>query len=127
MVAISNASQLHYVGCDKMSLCGVVEQTKDIDFILYDNLERDDASVSVLMHVGAEESILSLRKIQPFMYEFGFSRNERGVAILEIYVDGVQSPESPVRVEITARDCNDDFPGKGMIAVCELACWVYSW
>ena len=109
--------KVHHVGCDKMSLCGSVEQTRDIVFLVYDNLERQNASLSVIMHLSHEETLLPVRSMEPFVYEFGFGRNQRGVAILEIYVDGVQIPESPVRVQITSRNCNDDYPGRGMIAV----------
>ena len=46
------------------------------------------------------------------MYGFGFSHDQSGVAILEVYFDEVQIPESPFRVEVIARDCENDFPGQ---------------
>ncbi|CAJ1945944.1 unnamed protein product [Cylindrotheca closterium] len=110
-------------GCEKMSLCGAIPQTKEIRFKAQDNRKRDNATVTALMHIGQEEWFLSVVETDPFVYEFGFSHNERGVAILEIFVDEVQIPDSPIRVEITNRDCNNDFPGQRMvpstIGVCE--------
>eukprot|EP00526_Cylindrotheca_closterium_P008173 CAMPEP_0113660222 /NCGR_PEP_ID=MMETSP0017_2-20120614/32780_1 /TAXON_ID=2856 /ORGANISM="Cylindrotheca closterium" /LENGTH=836 /DNA_ID=CAMNT_0000574833 /DNA_START=650 /DNA_END=3157 /DNA_ORIENTATION=+ /assembly_acc=CAM_ASM_000147 len=110
-------------GCDKMSLCGAVPQTKEIRFKAQDNRKRDNATVTALMHIGQEEEPLSVVETDPFVYEFGFSHDERGVAILEVFVDGVQIPHSPIRVEVESRNCDTDFPGKRMVpndlGVCE--------
>lgn len=104
-------------GCDKMSLCGKAEQTKDILFHAFDNRKRENVTVTALVHLGQEERHLLVNEVEPFLYQFGFSHNERGVAIVEVYFDGIQIPESPVRVEVTARDCEADYPGKGKIPV----------
>lgn len=105
---------------DKMDLCGSVPQTKEIRFKAHDNRKRENAVVKALMHIGQEERYLSVIETDPFVYEFGFSHNERGVAILEIFINEVQIPDSPIRVEVTSRDCNDDFPGKLMVPVSNL-------
>jgi hypothetical protein len=104
-------------GCDKMSLCGAVEQTKEILFHAYDNRLRNNATVTALMHVGQDNRYLPITQVEPYLYEFGFSHSERGVAVLEVFFDGVQIPESPVRVEVAARDCDTDFPGQRKIPV----------
>lgn len=104
-------------GCDKMSLCGKVEQTKEILFHAFDNRLRDNATLSTVMHIGQDVRNLPITQLESYVYEFGFSHNYRGVAILEIYVDGVQIPESPIRVEVAPRECNIDFPGENKIAV----------
>ena len=100
-----------------MNLCGAVPQTKEIRFQAQDNRKRDNATVTALIHIGQEERQLSVTETDPFVYEFGFSHNERGVAILEIFVDEVQIPDSPIRVEVTSRNCDTDFPGKRMVPV----------
>jgi hypothetical protein len=106
-------------GCDKMSLCATVEQTKEIVFHAVDNRQRDNATVTALMHLSREEIYLSVRQVEPFLYEFSFSSYERGVEILEVFVNGIQIPESPVRVQVISRDCDVDFPSQGMVEVSE--------
>ena len=101
-----------------MTLCGAVPQTKEIWFKANDNRKRNNATFMALLHLGQSDIYLPVIKPEPFVYEFGFSHNERGVAILEIFINGVQIPDSPVRVDITGRDCDRDFPGKLMTAVC---------
>jgi hypothetical protein len=104
-------------GCDKMSLCGTVEQTKEILFHAFDNRLRDNATVAALVHLGQEDRYLPITQLEPYLYEFGFSHSEGGVAILEVFFDGVQIPASPVRVEVAARDCDTDYPGQRKIPV----------
>jgi hypothetical protein len=104
-------------GCGKMSLCGEAQQTKEILFRIYDNRQRDNAIVTVVMLFGDEELELPVTQVEPYLYEFGFSRDQRGVAILQTYVDGVQITESPVRVKVAARDCDADFPGQRKVQV----------
>jgi hypothetical protein len=55
--------------------------------------------------------------VEPYLYEFGFSHSERGVAVVEVFFDGVQIPASPVRVEVAARDCDTDFPAQRKVPV----------
>jgi hypothetical protein len=107
-------------GCDKMSLCATVQQTKEIVFHAFDNRHRDNATVTALMHLSREERYLSVRQVEPFLYEFSFSSSERDVEILEVFVNGIHIPESPVRVQVVSRDCDVDFPSQGMIAVSEI-------
>jgi hypothetical protein len=104
-------------GCEKMGLCGKAEQRKEILFHVFDNRQRDNATVTALMLFGEEERELPITQVEPFLYELGFSNNQRGVAILAVFFDGVQIAESPVRVQVAARDCETDFPGKGKIPV----------
>jgi hypothetical protein len=104
-------------GCDKMSLCGTLQQTKEIMFHAFDNRLRDNTTVTALVHLGKEDKYLPVTQVEPYLYEFGFSHSERGVAIVEIFFDGVQIPASPVRVEVAARDCDTDFPKQRKIPV----------
>lgn len=103
-----------------MDLCGAVPQTKEIRFKAQDNRKRENAVVTALMHIGQDERYLTVTETDPFVYDFGFRHNERGVAILEIFVDEVQIPDSPIRVEITSRNCDSDYPGKRMVPVSTL-------
>jgi hypothetical protein len=102
-------------GCDKMALCGSVEQTKVVKFRAYDNREREGAIVTAVMHVRQDSFPLPVTRAgnNSFAYDFTFSNDELGVSILEVMVNGLQVPESPFRVEVVARDCYKDYPGQG--------------
>jgi hypothetical protein len=104
-------------GCAKMGMCGKATQSKDIIYRVFDNLQRDNATITALMLFGDEERELPITQVEPFLYEFRFRLNERGVAILAIFFDGVQISESPVRVEVAARDCDTDFPAQRKVPV----------
>lgn len=102
--------------CGKMSVCGAVEQTETLILHAYDNLERLNATVTALMHFGDESKYLPVTNNVSnhfYEYEFSFSHNMRGVAILEVHINGVQIPESPFRVEVTELHCL----GRRMVAV----------
>ena len=102
-----------------MSVCGTVEQTRDIVFRIIDNRERDGAKIDVLMHIGQESRYLPVKKVREenYTYEFGFSHEQRGVGILEVFVDDQQIPESPFRVDVIERECDKDYPGQGKVSV----------
>jgi len=103
-------------GCSKMSLCGDVEQTRMAVFRAIDNRERPDAVVTAQVHLGQLTQQLEVKKVpgEDYIYEFAFSKNEMGVAVMEIFFDGEQIPESPLRVEILSRNCDIDYPGQRM-------------
>jgi hypothetical protein len=109
----------HLAGCDKMSLCGTVEQTKEVVFHAYDNRERDNTTVRAVMHVGQDSIELPVVALGDgsFAYEFRYSDDHLGVGILEVYFDGEQIPESPFRVQVVERNCAKDYPGQGKEAV----------
>ena len=105
-------------GCEKMSLCGEgAEQGEVMVFRAYDNRQRSNATVVALLHVGEDLIELNGALVEPFLYEFRFAHNQVGIVILEVFFDEVQIPESPVRVQIVSRNCDVDFPGKGMASV----------
>lgn len=103
-------------GCEKMSLCGLGEQTKDIAFRIVDNRKRDGANVAVKMHFGRDSNLLPVRKVEDedHVYEFHWNNNQEGVGIMEIFVNDEQIPESPIRVQVAERQCDIDFPGQNM-------------
>ena len=113
-------------GCDKMTPCGTVQQTRTAAFRVHnyserEYSEREDATVSALIHVGQASKELPVEKISnsSYLYEFSFRDDSVGVGIgiLEVYVNHIQIPESPFRVQIIERNCEIDFPGKGKIPV----------
>ena len=105
------------LGCSKMSVCGVVEQDKDITYHVYDNLKREDTVVTAESRLGAVRKSLQVTKIAPFLYEFHFSKDEPGLAILEVFFDGVNIPQSPVQVQVTSSDCEALYPGENRMPV----------
>ena len=111
-------------GCDKMSLCGSVEQTKTLIFRAVDNLQREGAVVTALVHMDQSNTELPVTRLsnESYTYEFAFVQDTTGVGILEVFVNLEQIPESPFRVQIIDRDCNTDYPGKGKTAVGPFAC-----
>ncbi|CAB9502908.1 activated protein kinase catalytic subunit alpha-1 [Seminavis robusta] len=103
-------------GCGKMSVCGHVQQKKTITFRAFDNKEREGATLTVKMHDEDDTRNLDVTRINDtFAYEFGWSDDKVGVGIMEIFVDGKQIPESPIRVQVTPRECNEDYSGQGKV------------
>lgn len=106
----------HDAGCDKMSLCASVQQTKNITFSAFDNKERKNANAHAVMHIGQKTIHIDVSRINgTYAYQFNFSYPQIGIGILEFYVNGEQIPQSPIRVEIVPRICNIDFAGQGKV------------
>ncbi|CAJ1941386.1 unnamed protein product [Cylindrotheca closterium] len=114
-VSVDGAVPKDHDRCGKMSLCGEGEQNEDVVFHAYDNLERTNVTVTALVHLGQESRYLEvIHNAGGFNeYEFIFSYRKRGVAILEVFFDGVQIPESPFRIQVSEMKC----PIRGMVAV----------
>ena len=98
-----------------MSLCAKVEQNEDLLLVAYDNLKRTNTTVTALVHLGQESQFLDVAQGEGGSnhYQFHFLHRKRGVAILEVFFDGVQIPESPFRIEVTEKECHL----RGMVAV----------
>eukprot|EP00980_Cylindrotheca_fusiformis_P014254 scaffold3774_cov126-Cylindrotheca_fusiformis.AAC.4 len=107
--------------CGKMSLCGTVQQGEEITYHMYDNLERSNVTVAAVVHLGQELRSLPVDhwEAEYFEYDFTFSHNHRGIVILEVFVDGIQIPESPFRIEVIARDCAHRYMVASDDGVCE--------
>lgn len=101
-------------GCDKMSVCGVIQQTKPMSMRLRDNMKRVNPDIVVKVHLDDDEQIMNVHTVEgeEFVYEFQWVRNKVGVEIMEVFFDGVQIPESPVRIQVDGRQCDIDFPGE---------------
>lgn len=99
-------------GCEKMSVCGKVQQTKSISFRADDRLIRKDATMDVLVHIGGRKEQVPVANVSNFTYQFNWTSRERGVGVMEIKLDGEQIPSSPLRVVVIERDCDEDYPGQ---------------
>ena len=99
------------IGCEKMSMCGEVEQTKDITFTLVDFRKRENPNIVVMMHLDEETFSPEIVEddILPYTYSFTWNWHLEGVAIMEISFDGVQIPQSPIRARIVTRNCEEEF------------------
>jgi len=101
-------------GCEKMSLCGTVQQTKIIRFRVIDNKKREGLQLDVTVHEGDSTRSVGVNAVgntansSSYTYEFDVSARRIGVVILEIFADGVQSPESPLRVQVASRTCAEE-------------------
>lgn len=103
-------------GCQKMTVCGTVQQTKTIVLHIVDNLERQHPKISVVMHLSDKDVYLKATPLGAHMYEILWSHEKVGVGIMEIFFDDQQIPESPLRVQVIERDCDIDFGGKSKSA-----------
>ena len=101
--------------CEKMSVCGSVEQTETIVFTVHDNLLREDAHISALIHVGQTDLYPTVYQLNndTSTYKFEFSHNMKGVAMLELFSNGIQIEESPFRIQVVEREC----PNSGKVPV----------
>jgi len=105
------------LGCGKMSLCGVVEKDKELTYHVYDNRQREGAVVTAGAYLGAISHDLPVTQIGQFLYEFQLSKSEPGLAILEVFIDGVHIPQSPVQVQVTSSACEAIYPGENRVSV----------
>lgn len=96
-------------GCPKMSLCGGMEQRELVTFRAIDNKKRAGAVMNVTVREGSLQPKLIPVQGDPFTNEYSFSiaAQRVGILIMEVYVDGQQVPESPLRVQVSERQCDD--------------------
>uniref|UniRef100_A0A7S3LHW5 guanylate cyclase n=1 Tax=Amphora coffeiformis TaxID=265554 RepID=A0A7S3LHW5_9STRA len=101
-------------GCDKMSLCGITEQTKDIHFEIIDNRKREDPIIDVTMYLDRDTLALDVEPHPtiPYRYQFSWKHDQTQIGIMNVFFDGEQIPQSPVRVQVLPRQCEIDFPGE---------------
>jgi len=132
---LSSSSSLssNALGCEKMSLCGSTEQLRPLSFRAKDNLERENLTVEVILYEGEESrnfsatysnSAFSVVGESGFTYDFTVTTSYVGVLIMEIFADGVQIPESPLRMVVEDRSCELEFgyeyePTKSGHCVCK--------
>lgn len=102
-------------GCEKMSVCGVVQQTKTIVLHVVDNLERENPTVKVIMHLSDRDVFPEAKPLGAHTYEILWSNKMVEIAIMEVFFDDEQIPESPLRIQVVERNCNVDYEGLSKI------------
>lgn len=99
-----------YPGCSKMSICAEFRQKETATLRIFDNRARDDAEVIVEVHAGDTVKILPVKQLPgTYAYEFEVSDDEVQVQVIEIRINGVAIPTSPVRVVVLPAVC---YPGR---------------
>jgi len=103
-------------GCKKMSLCGTLAQNERITFRAFDNLRREGANFTAIIHSSGATETFQMRHVNgTWAYQFDWTNNRVGTAIMEIFVDDVQIPQSPSRIQIVERDCSEDYEGENRV------------
>ena len=105
-------------GCNKMSLCGMIEQRKTIHFMIVDNRKREKPLVEVDIYLDFETIHMDVKPHAtcPYTYEMTWSHANTGIGVMNIHFDGEQIPQSPVRIQVIDRRCDLDFPGQRQIS-----------
>jgi hypothetical protein len=94
-------------GCEKMSICGTIQQGQDITLRIHDNMQRDNAQVTVVAHAGEDAKNLQVVHLKnTYAYEIHLSEKRVGVQVLEIQVNGEPISQSPIRVMVEQFDCD---------------------
>ncbi|CAB9496779.1 Receptor-type guanylate cyclase gcy [Seminavis robusta] len=108
---VSNVTQGIGNGCAKMSLCGATLQRKPLKFRAFDNLKRADLEITVLLHEGqtSREVPVVIDSAANHTFEFTLAADLVGVMTLEVFANGQQIPESPLRVLVEDRACEEEF------------------
>ncbi len=100
-------------GCEKMEICGTVKQRESITLRIFDNMLRDSAEVTVIVHSGEHRKTLRPTNIpETHAYEFTITDNEARVQVVEVLVNGEPISQSPIRVMVVDADCDSKY-GKG--------------
>lgn len=94
-------------GCEKMAICGTVQQGDSITLRIYDNVLRDDATVKVIVHAGDQKRELPVTRIpDTYAYEVIVTDTRVQVQVIEVSVNGDPISQSPIRVEVVDKDCD---------------------
>ncbi len=102
-----------FPGCEKMEICGTIKQRESITLRIFDNLLRDGAEVTVIVHAGEDrKNLLPTNIPETHAYEFTITDNEARVQVVEVLVNGEPISQSPIRVMVVNVDCDTKY-GKG--------------
>lgn len=98
-------------GCGKMQICGTIEQREVLTLRIFDNMERDGANISVVIHAGSEEKVVQpeLFTDSPYAHEFTVTDTKTQVQVIEVLVNGEPISQSPIRVVVNNRDCAAEY------------------
>jgi hypothetical protein len=97
-------------GCSKMSLCGKIRQKQTLILKLVDNKLREKMAVTWTLRERTEARSGSGQALDGAFdskYMLSLTSKYTGVHILQILLDGVEVPSSPVLIEVVAADCED--------------------
>lgn len=85
-----------------------------IHFEIVDNRKRENPLVEVDMHLDFKTVRMDVvpHPSIPYTYEFTWSNDVTQIGIMNVFFDGEQIPQSPVRVQVVERQCDLDFPGQ---------------
>lgn len=101
-------------GCEKMSLCATIEQTKTLYIDIDDHRKRVDPVVEVDIYLDSQTVHIDVSRhpTKPFTYEFTWQYDYTQIGIMNVFFNGEQIPQSPVRIQVVDRQCEIDFPGQ---------------
>jgi len=75
-------------------------------------MARDDVDVRVEVHTGNDVIVLDVRRLEgTYSYDFTVAGTSVTVLVIEILMDGVAIPTSPIRVEVEPLECIVLYPG----------------
>jgi ABC-type phosphate/phosphonate transport system substrate-binding protein len=101
-------------GCNKMDICGTIEQGKSITLRIFDNMFRDDPVVNVTIHAGENPRNAPVRHLPgTHAYEFTVTDRFAQIQVIEIMVNGQAIDTSPIRVMVVDFDCNAEYGVNG--------------
>lgn len=120
MSSILSLQQLRLNTCLGIRL----NRTRTIHFEIVDNRKRKDPLVEVDIHLDFETVHIEVQPhpTQKYTYELTWSHDYSQIGILNIFFDGEQIPQSPVRVQVVERRCDLDFPGQKRTAAADGSC-----
>jgi hypothetical protein len=105
-----------YPGCDKMEICAVIQQGQSVKLRIYDNMMRNDTTITVYIHAGDKDKMTPLKQIPgTSAYEFLVTDREVQMQVIEILVDGEPIATSPIRVIVEDFDCEAAHPGENLV------------
>jgi hypothetical protein len=91
-----------------MEICGHIEQREFANFTFVDNKKRDNVNFEVRYLKADKTDFLEVIPLDNYRYTFLIPSEQtyqRGICILEILADNVQISQSPLRVQISSRNC----------------------
>lgn len=100
-------------GCEKMSICGEMQQGETITIRIYDNKFRENPRVDVIAHAGDKSTPLKVKRLEGTMaYEVQLSDTKVQMQVVDVIFDGKPVSQSPVRVNVQPYDCDADYGEK---------------
>ena len=109
MSAANMVEDFNGTACPKFTICGQVSQTQSLIFRVVDNKERAQPNIRVrALHDKFTEDLKVIKSTEfnhTYYFSFDAFDSRAGIVILEVFADGEQIAESPLRLEVTERAC----------------------